>query len=142
MKVRAISNLAKNAPQTPLANLVSIPSVCHSLLSSCHPNKMKWTKFAFLAFFGVMEVILANRFPYTYWRPESEVSYQPFQPISYDRQDSGNPIVNAIGKFLNGIQSRQFAAGIAPVSFAVFKIPIDCPKLSYRNNITYFGHLD
>ena len=77
---------------------------------------MKWTNFALVALFGV---ILANEFPYSYWRPTHEVTYnsiQPIQPIS-QRQDSVNPIFNTIRKFFNGIQSRQFAAGIAPVSF-------------------------
>ena len=75
---------------------------------------MKWTKFALVALFGV---ILANEFPYSYWRPFHEVTYNSIQPIPQERQDSVNPIFNAIRKFFNGIQSRQFAAGIGPVSF-------------------------
>ena len=78
---------------------------------------MKWTKFALVALFGV---ILANEFPYSYWKPIPsihEVTYNTIQPIAQERQDPINPIINAIKKFFNGIQSRQFAAGIAPVSF-------------------------
>ena len=83
---------------------------------------MKWTKFALVALFGV---ILANEFPYSYWRPFHEVTYnsiQPIQPILQERQYSVNPIFNAIRKFFNGIQSRQFAAGIGPVSYILAPI--------------------
>ena len=82
---------------------------------------MNLTKFLIVALLGIVGVILADETDYSYWRPDDasnfdEVAYQSLQSIHHERQDSVNPIANVIGKFANGIQNRQFAAGIAPVS--------------------------
>ena len=86
---------------------------------------MNLIQFVIVAFVGLIGVILADKTDYSYWRPEDatnfdEVAYQSLQSIPHEKQDTVNPIANAIGKFANGIQNRQFAAGIAPVS-EVFK---------------------
>ena len=71
----------------------------------------------FLVLFGV--ILATEDSYYSYWRPENsadfhEDAFQSLQSVNQERQDlSPHPIT----KFINGIQNRQFGAGIAPVSF-------------------------
>ena len=61
---------------------------------------------------------------YSYWKPDNsanfdEDAYQSLQSVPHEKQDFANP--HPIGKFINGIQSRQLGGSLVPVSvFSLF----------------------
>ena len=56
---------------------------------------------------------------YSYWKPDNSAYFhedanQSLQSVSHEKQDFANP--NRIGKFISGIQNRQFGGSLGPVS--------------------------
>ena len=76
-------------------------------------------------FVGLLGLIYAGEDSYySYWKPEDssnfdEDAYQSLQSVPHEKQDFAN--FNPIGKFINGIQSRQLGGSLVPVSvFSLF----------------------
>ena len=71
-------------------------------------------------FVGLLGLIYAGEDSYySYWKPDNsanfdEDAYQSLQSVPHEKQDFANP--HPIGKFVNGIQNRQFGGSLIPVS--------------------------